>query len=199
MMASLPGLADLIQSIGAEAIDTLIVDLTTDTLAEGIDPVAFDGTSPTATPLPPEQDLAGLGERPDILRLYALRSDGALQLVILPIMGAGYTSTIQGYLALEGDLVTVAGLTITEQGETPGLGANIATPAWQAKWPGTSLVNDEGELAIDIVQAGASRPWQVDGITGATRTGAGMESMIRFWVGPQGFGPVLEKLQAGTL
>ena len=66
-----------------------------------------------------------------------------------------------------------------EQGETPGLGANIATPAWQAKWPGTSLVNEEGELAIDIVQAGASRPWQVDGITGATLSVAAVTRIAR--------------------
>ncbi len=199
MMDQLPGLADILAASGAESMEALVVNLETDSVAENIDPDTFDGTSPSATQLSPEEDIAGIGERPDILRLYVLASDGAPQLVVFPVVGQGYASTIRGYLALEGDMETVAALTITEQGETPGLGANIENASWQALWPGTSLVDADGNLAVEVVQGGGSEPWQVDGITGATRTGNGITNMVRFWVGPEGFGPILDKLKAGDL
>lgn len=199
MIDELPGLADILRAAGAETMETLIVDLSAGGPAEGIDPGTFDGQSPTATALAPDEDIAGIGERPDIQRLYVLKADGAPQLVVLPVSGQGYASTIRGYLALGQGLETVAALTITEQGETPGLGANIETPGWQALWPGTELLNDAGELAVEVVRGKASEDWQVDGITGATRTGNGITNMIRFWVGPNGFGPVLDKLKAGEL
>lgn len=199
MVDTLPGLADLLKEAGAETMETLIVDLRTGAVADGYDDTSFDGTSPTETELAPEADIAGLGSRPDIIRFYVLRSGTEPQLVILPVSGQGYTSTIKGFLALEGDLETVAALTITEQGETPGLGANIEGASWQALWPGTALLNDAGELAVEVVRGKATETWQVDGITGATRTGNGITNMIRFWVGPEGFGPILERLAAGAL
>lgn len=199
MMDQLPGLAEILAASGAESMEALVVNLATDSVAEDIDPDAFDGTSPSATALSPEEDIAGIGERPDYVRLYVLESDGVPQLVVFPIFGQGYTSTIKGFLALEGDMETVAALTITEQGETPGLGANIENASWQALWPGTSLVDADGNLAIEVVQGGGSQPWQVDGITGATRTGNGITNIVRFWVGPEGFGPILDKLKAGEI
>ena len=38
--------------------------------------------------------------------------------------------------------------------------------------------------------------YQVDGISGATRTGAGVTNLLRFWLGPDGFGPYLARLRA---
>ncbi len=199
MIDQLPGLAQILRDAGAETMDTMIVDLRTGGLAEDIDPATFDGTSPSATELPPDRDIAGLGSRPDILRLYVLKSGDAPQLVVLPVSGQGYQSMIKGFLALQGDLNTVAALTITEQGETPGLGATIETAPWQALWPGTTLTNAEGELAVEVVRGQGTETWQVDGITGASRTGAGVTNMVRFWAGPDGFGPILDRLKTGEL
>jgi Na+-transporting NADH:ubiquinone oxidoreductase subunit C len=128
-----------------------------------------------------------------------VRSGTKTALVILPVYGVGYQAMIRGYLALEGDLNTVAGLTITEQAETPGLGAKITEPAWQALWPGTKLADDTGAIHFAVVKGGATTDYEVDGITGATRTGNAVANMIRFWVGPDGFGPVLDKLKRGEL
>ena len=36
-------------------------------------------------------------------------------------------------------------------------------------------------------------------VAGATRTGNAVANMIRFWFGPDGFGPVLDKLKRGEL
>ena len=119
--------------------------------------------------------------------------------MILPVFGQGYQSTIRGYLALGPDLNTVVGLTITEQGETPGLGANVQSPTWLAQWPGTELADENGEIRLAVVRTGASTEYEIDAITGATRTSNGVQGMIRFWVGPDGFGPVLAALAAGDL
>jgi Na+-transporting NADH:ubiquinone oxidoreductase subunit D len=38
---------------------------------------------------------------------------------------------------------------------------------------------------------------EVDGITGATRTSNAMTRMIRFWLGPEGYGPFLDAVRRG--
>ena len=64
---------------------------------------------------------------PRVDRKDLVVADDAVQLVILPVHGQGYASTIRGYLALEGDMETVAALTITEQGETMAKIGSILT------------------------------------------------------------------------
>ena len=39
---------------------------------------------------------------------------------------------------------------------------------------------------------------RVDGISGATRTGLGVTRMLRFWLGPWGYGPTLSRLADET-
>jgi Na+-transporting NADH:ubiquinone oxidoreductase subunit C len=93
-----------------------------------------------------------------------------------------------------GDLKTVAGLTFYAQDETAGVGARILDPAWQAEWPGKRIADAGGEIRIAVVQRGARGPHEVDGITGATRTGEGITRLLRFWLGERGFGPFLARL-----
>ena len=38
---------------------------------------------------------------------------------------------------------------------------------------------------------------KVDAITGATYTSRGVENLVRFWLGPQGYGPYLKHLREG--
>lgn len=204
LVATLPGLADLLAEAGADRLDEIVVDLTTAGVAEEVAPEDFDPEAVARDPalnteLSPEADIANLGTRPNLARLYIVRSGAETALVILPVHGAGYQSTIRGYLALQGDLNTVAGLTITEQAETPGLGAKIEDAAWQALWPGTKLADETGEIRFAVKKGGATTEYEVDGITGATRTGNGVTNMVRFWVGPNGFGPVLDRLRRGEI
>jgi Na+-transporting NADH:ubiquinone oxidoreductase subunit C len=98
-------------------------------------------------------------------------------------------------LALEADLTTVAALTILEQGETAGLGARIEEPEWQAQWQGKQVANEEGETVIAVVRGKAANAYEVDGISGASRTGNGVTNMLRYWLGDHGFGPFLERLK----
>lgn len=201
MLAGLPGIGDIIAEAGGGALETLIVDLDSGLVAGDISPDGFDQNAmasdeATSTQLKRAQDLAGIGRRENFAQVYVVRRDGAPVLVVLPVRGGGYQSTIRAYLALEGDLNTVAAFTVYEQGETPGLGARIAEPGWQAQWAGKQVA-DDGDVVIEVVTGAARGPHEVDGISGASVTGFAVTDMIHFWLGPQGYGPFLEKLRAG--
>lgn len=202
MIATLPGLADILRQTGAETLDTVIVDLASGRIAEGADPEGYDFLAAQSDPaqttaLTPEQDIAGIGRRPNLAPAYLLRGGDRLALVVLPVYGTGYQSTIRAYLALSADLSTIAGLSIYEQGETPGLGSRITEPAWQALWAGRQAVDPSGNIMISVVRGDATGPSEVDGISGATRSGTGVARLVQFWLGPDGFGPFLGTLRAG--
>ncbi|GIS02472.1 MAG: hypothetical protein CM15mP103_10230 [Gammaproteobacteria bacterium] len=58
--------------------------------------------------------------REDQALVYLVRDDaGGLDKIILPIRGYGLWSTMYGFMALESDGNTVAGLGFYEHGETP--------------------------------------------------------------------------------
>ena len=156
----------------------------------------------TQTELPAERDRAGLGSREDVATVFELRDGGALRLVVLPVRGAGYQSTLKGYLALERDLNTIAALTFYEQDETPGLGARLEDAAWQALWRGKQVADAAGVIRIEAVKplggGAATDVHQVDGISGATRTSNGVTNLLRFWLGPDGYGPYLGRLRTGA-
>lgn len=149
----------------------------------------------TRTPLPADRDLARLGEREDVATVYELYERGALLLVILPVRGTGYKSTLKGYLALQEDLNTVAALTFYEQDETPGIGTRIMEDSWAELWAGKQIVDGGGVIRLEVVKGRGQGLFEVDGISGATRTTAGVERLVRFWLGPDGFGPYVDRLK----
>ncbi|MEY8097266.1 NADH:ubiquinone reductase (Na(+)-transporting) subunit C [Falsihalocynthiibacter sp. S25ZX9] len=204
MVATLPGLADILRETGAETLDTVIVDLAAGKIDETIDAASYDflaaqTDSSQSTPLLPEVDLAAIKVRPNHAPVYLLRGNKGLALVVLPIYGAGYQSTLRAYLALEGDLNTVAGLSIYEQGETPGLGSRVTDPAWLAQWSGKQTANTAGEITISVVRGTGATPFEVDGIAGATRSTTGLSNLVRFWLGADGYGPFLKRLKSGDM
>lgn len=204
MLAALPGIGEILADAGADAVETHIIDLDTGAVDAETDPATFDQNAAAAdlaasTELSRREDLAGIGRRENRALVHFVRRDGELALVVLPVRGSGYQSTIRAYLALEGDLDTVAALAVYEQGETPGLGARIADAPWQAQWSGKRVFDETGEPVIEVVGAGASGPYQVDGISGATVTGQAVSDMIQFWMGPRGYGPFLERLRDGEI
>ncbi len=204
MLDTLPGMRELLEEAGAENLETRLVDLSSGEFVASDDPAAYDemeaaGDPDAAVPVPSELDVAGLGQRGPNAAVHILEGNGRVQLVVLPVRGTGYQSMIRALLALEADLRTVAALTILEQGETPGLGARIEDPEWQALWPGKEVANEAGEIVISVVKGEATKPYEVDGITGATQTGSGVANMLRYWLGPHGYGPFLERLRSGGL
>lgn len=181
-----------------------VVELKTGRIAPEIDPVTFDQEAAAKKPetsiaLPPAADIAGLGRRETHATVFLRREGGKPTLIVLPVRGQGYQSTLYGYLALRGDGVTVAALTFYKQGETPGLGSRITEPAWQGLWPGKRIADDSGTIRIKVVRGAASGPHEVDGISGATRTGNGVTNLLQFWLGAYGFGPFLDRVKAGEI
>ncbi|WP_372841097.1 FMN-binding protein, partial [Phaeovulum sp.] len=198
----LPGLAEILLNSEVETLETVIVDLasgrtTDDPAPESYDYVAAQRDTAQTTALTSAQDIAKIGRRPNLAPAYLLRGKEGLALVVLPVYGTGYQSTIRAYLALSADLSTIAGLSIYEQAETPGLGTRITDAAWQALWAGKQAVAPSGEIVIKVVRSGASGPSEVDGVSGATRSSMGVARLVQFWVGPDGFGPFLDNLRSG--
>jgi Na+-transporting NADH:ubiquinone oxidoreductase subunit C len=188
LLRAIPGIGD--QDRGAEpfSIKTVVVDLATGSIVESREPLAYD-----------QRATAGTGRRAQYAPIHVVRRNAELALVILPVHGPGYQSTLYGYLALKPDLKTIAALTFYEQAETPGLGDRITEPAWLSKWPGTEIADEEGNLRVAVVQGDANRPYEVEGISGATRTGNGVTSLLRFWLGDSGFGPFLNRFATGEI
>lgn len=150
----------------------------------------------TRTEIAPEKDVAGLGALESVATVYELYENNVLKMVILPVRGSGYQSELKGYLALKGDLNTIAALTFHDQGETPGMGARIEEKEWQALWSDKQVADESGVIRIGVVQGKAADMYEVDGISGATRTGSGVTDLVRFWLGPDGYGPYLARLKA---
>ncbi len=204
MLDTLPGMADVLAESGADSLSTYLVDLSTGQFADDVPPDTYDMTAAandpeTAVAIPADLDIAGLRQRAPLAPVHILESDGDVALVILPVSGTGYQSRIEALLALEADLTTIAALTITAQAETAGLGARIEDSEWQALWPGRQVADASGQIVIEVVRGQASGPYEVDGISGATRTGNGITDMLHYWLGEDGFGPFLSRLRSEGL
>ena len=125
-----------------------------------------------------------LSEAEDGLPIFQLEKNGATKYV-LPIVGKGLWGDIWGYVALQQteDNVVITGIVMDHAGETPGLGAEIATPRVQAMFAGKALYNAEGEFAVRMQKGGAQNEHQVDAITGGTKTCDGVNAMLQTSIG----------------
>ncbi len=192
-----------------ENIETWIIDLETGKRVQdgnGVDYKTYDQKAASKEPsqsiaIDADRDVAGIKRREKLSRVYLLSENGKVQKVILPVYGKGLWSTLYGYLALESDLQTVAGLTFYQHAETPGLGGEVDNPSWKAKWPGKQLYDAQGNLQIEVIKGSvtadsANAQHQVDGLTGATITTRGVSNLIRYWISDDGFGPFLKRLEA---
>ena len=131
--------------------------------------------------------------------MYLVRDQqGGLDKIILPIRGYGLWSTLYGFMALESDGNTVAGLGFYEHAETPGLGGEVDNEL-EGNMARKQVYQGE-QVAIQVLKGAvpAGSPdaqWQVDGLSGATLTTKGVDNLVRYWMGDQGFKPLLENLR----
>ena len=109
--------------------------------------------------------------------------------MILPVYGQGMWSTLYGFIALDSDLNTIAGITFYEQAETAGIGDQIlrAPTGRRAGW-GKKLYDPEGTLRFRVsnqtvdpqsFEAG----YHVDAISGATVTTDAVSNLVTYWLG----------------
>lgn len=113
--------------------------------------------------------------------LYVAEVEGET-FYIIPLRGAGLWNAIFGYLALEEDLNTIAGVTFDHLGETPGLGAEITKVYFRQQFEQEKVFDENGNFVGVSVVKGGSGPGKddhaVDAISGATITSVGVENMI---------------------
>ncbi|HSS63776.1 MAG TPA: Na(+)-translocating NADH-quinone reductase subunit C [Gammaproteobacteria bacterium] len=186
-------------------VEPRVVDLETGEFAEDIDPARYDQRMAAKDParsivLSSEEDIAGVGRRAKYATVYLVRQGGRISQVILPVHGYGLWSTLYGFLALEGDFRTVSGLKFYEHAETPGLGGEVDNPAWREKWDGKVAFDENGNAVIEVVKGNVdeTRPGaehRVDGLAGATLTTRGVNNLVNFWLGENGFGPFLARMR----
>ena len=120
--------------------------------------------------------------------VYAYNPDKTTpQAYVVPIEGYGLWDIVKGYLALNPDLNTVRGITFYEHKETPGLGALITEEWFKTQFQGKKILDTNGSLvSVEIARgkatdthSGPELAHYVDGISGATLTGTGLNKFIR--------------------
>ncbi|HQQ82321.1 MAG TPA: NADH:ubiquinone reductase (Na(+)-transporting) subunit C [Cyclobacteriaceae bacterium] len=119
-----------------------------------------------------------------LLPVYEFRSDsGHVEFAVMPVYGYGLWNNIWGYVAVKSDFNTIQGVKFQHAGETPGLGARIESEEIQARFKDKAIF-DNGNLVSVVIQKGeghdyADSPHKVDGMSGATLTGKGVNNMLK--------------------
>jgi Na+-transporting NADH:ubiquinone oxidoreductase subunit C len=131
---------------------------------------------------------------------------------VIPVSGFGLWDYIYGYIAIEPNGNDVIGISWYEQKETPGLGAEIAGPAWQSLFPNKKIFQSDSSGKTDYAKApigitvvrgkvkdtlGDSKKAMsaVDGMAGATLTGNGVTKAYKDTLTP--YRPFFIKLAKG--
>jgi Na+-transporting NADH:ubiquinone oxidoreductase subunit C len=132
--------------------------------------------------------------------VYLVKEDNKVDKIVLPVYGKGLWSTMYGFMALDKDLKTVKGFTFYDHAETPGLGGEIDNPRWKNSWKEKQAFDEEGNVKIEVIkgQVDTSRPdakYQIDGISGATLTARGVDHLVQFWLGDNGYGLLIKSLR----
>jgi Na+-transporting NADH:ubiquinone oxidoreductase subunit C len=177
------------------AVQTRLVNLSKGRFVEPgtIDPATYNQLSDDkGEALTAGEDIAGIKRLEKYSLIYLVRDKGRVQSVVVPVRGKGLWSTMYAYVAVDADLNTIRGISFYEQGETPGLGGEVANPKWQAGWQRKKLYGPNGSVKLQLVKNSANSspedlPYRVDGLSGATLTTKGVDNLMQFWFGDNGF------------
>jgi Na+-transporting NADH:ubiquinone oxidoreductase subunit C len=121
-----------------------------------------------------------------LLPVYEFKSKNdpsKVENVVLPVYGYGLWNNIWGFVALQSDLNTIQGVTFAHAGETPGLGARITSEEIQARYKGKSIFDATTLVSVKMMKGEgldySNDPHAVDGMSGATLTGKGVNNMLK--------------------
>ncbi len=124
--------------------------------------------------------------RERLLPVYEFKSErdtNKIENIVLPVYGYGLWNNIWGFVALESDFNTIAGVKFQHAGETPGLGARIQDEQEiQDRYKGKTIY-EAGSLVSVVMMKGeggnySNDPHKVDGMSGATLTAKGVNNML---------------------
>ena len=114
-----------------------------------------------------------------------LDKNGKTNSYIYPVTGKGLWSTLYGYVAVKPNGDDVIGIAFYKHGETPGLGAEIEKTWFTDNFKNKKLYKAGKFEGVDVVKGkvadktGIDLNHAVDGISGATITGAGVGKMMK--------------------
>lgn len=116
------------------------------------------------------------------LVVYVCEVEGSKKYVF-PVYGKGLWGALWGYVALNDDFNTVYGMYMSHASETAGLGSLIAEQKFQDQFIGKTIFaeGNANDIALSVVKNGKvqNSQYEVDGITGATLTGNGVDAMFK--------------------
>lgn len=187
-----------------KVVETKVIDLNTGDYVD-VDPDSFDQMAAASDPkmnqeIPAEDDYAKIGKREKQSKVYFIKDGSKVKNIILPVYGKGLWSTMYGFLVLEPDTTTVAGIGFYQHGETPGLGGEIDNPKWKSTWKGKKVYKEGLVPKLHVIKGAveattAEAEYKIDGLAGATLTSNGVTGMVKYWLGKSGFAPFLQKLR----
>ena len=126
----------------------------------------------------PRQVTVKKPDRSKFYSVYEARYQGDLKGWVVKTKGQGYADTIELLLGLSADLRTITGLFVLDQKETPGLGNKIITDEWRSQFVAASA-----DRSLVVIKTGASRPGEIDAVTGATISSKRVTAMINTAIG----------------
>ena len=188
-------------------IETKIVDLATGNFVteDVVDPATFKQAKAAFTDefgrsLTDEEDIAKLRRLEKYSVVYLVKNNDKTEQIILPVRGKGLWSTMYAYVSLDADMSTIKGVSFYEHGETPGLGGEIENKRWQENWQEKKIYSDSGEVVLGFAKGkssatGAASLHEIDGLSGATLTTKGVDSLMEFWFGDHGFKPFITAMK----
>lgn len=101
----------------------------------------------------PADDKAGIKVRAKYAEVYLVKdAQGKTSQIVLPIYGTGLWSVIYGFVSVAPDANTIKGITYYEQGETAGLGGEIANPNWQRHFVGKNSLMHKIKWQLKLVK-----------------------------------------------
>jgi Na+-transporting NADH:ubiquinone oxidoreductase subunit C len=152
--------------------------------------------------LPPQERLY------PVFRLVDENDESKVEAYILPVYGNGLWDKIWGYVALDASLEIITGTSFDHKAETPGLGQRIATHEIQERFIGKKIFDENGKLVSVMMMKGEhgggqssidyykEDPHRVDGMSGATLTGNGVNAMMKSYL--LGYRNYFKKLMASA-
>ena len=176
-----------------------LMDSYLDYSLEEYDPILATRDTNLSSKVPTSEDIAVIKNRENIGKIFILRNDDySINKLILPIRGYGLWGTLYGYISIEDDFNTIAGIEFYDHKETPGLGAEVDNPKWKNLWPGKQIYQN-GEVSLNVIKGKVDSndkdaQYEIDGLSGATITSRGVTNMIAYWFGESGYSKLFKEL-----
>ncbi len=117
------------------------------------------------------------------LPIFVVENNGS-NLYVVPLAGNGLWDKIWGYAALQTDFSTIAGTVFDHKGETPGLGAEMVKPFFQAQFVGRQMFDGDNFVALSVYKGDPKKNdcqdklHGIDAISGSTMTTNGVQKMV---------------------